>query len=203
MLPSWGFSSGLWHSIPTPPQTCHFLEQLFLIECTWLETPPILARSFIALSFCFLCFVFFFLLLFLQKPRGAPIPLSPYSLSFEGELIGEVPVGRSANIQEPLCGPRAALSSPASFEDSRLVVDWLFGPGGSDDSALGTAVPAWGEAEVSLITLCSPGVPFPGAQVPTLPSRMGRSLVCLFLNKSRTNKSTPIHGTSRRGRRMN
>lgn len=25
MLPSWGFSSGLWHSIPTPPQTCHFL----------------------------------------------------------------------------------------------------------------------------------------------------------------------------------
>lgn len=41
-------------------------------------------------------FVFCFVVVVVTKTEG-----SPYS--FEGELIGEAPVGRSANIQELLC----------------------------------------------------------------------------------------------------
>lgn len=65
ILPPWGFSSGLWHSIPTP-LICHFIEQLFLIECTWAETPPHIGPG--------QCFVFFFSS-FMKNTRGAPISL--------------------------------------------------------------------------------------------------------------------------------
>lgn len=40
LFPPWGFSSGLRHSIPTPPLIGHFIEQLSLIERTWPEVPP-------------------------------------------------------------------------------------------------------------------------------------------------------------------
>lgn len=66
-LPPWGFSSGLWHSIPTPPFICHFIEQLVLIECTWAETPPHIGPG--------QCFAFFFFSLLLWIMRGAPVPL--------------------------------------------------------------------------------------------------------------------------------
>ena len=67
------------------------------------------------------------------------------------------------------------LSSPASLEDSRLVAD--LGLEAQDDSALGMAVPARGETEVSFKRPCSPGATFPRVQV--FP----------FLSKSTTNKS--------------
>lgn len=45
-----------------------------------------------------------------------------------------------------------------------------------DDSALGMAVAARGEAEVAFKTPCSPGAPFPMVQGHTPASRTGQSL---------------------------
>ena len=72
-LPPWGFSSGLRHSIPTPPLICHFIEQLVLTECTWAETPP-----HIGPGQCFVSPPSFI------KNEGSPC-------SFKMEVLGEVP----------------------------------------------------------------------------------------------------------------
>lgn len=152
-LPPWGFSSGLWHSIPTPPLISHFIEQLVLIECTWAETPPHSGPG--------QCFVFFFFFPpFFYEIWGEPLFLWDGGAWWSSQAD-------QPTLQELLC-PDPALSSPASMENSQPACIWPW-PEVPDDSALGMSVPVKGEAEVSFKM---PGS-FPRVQAHSQASRMG------------------------------
>lgn len=114
-LPPWGFSSGLWHSIPTPPLISHFIEQLVLIECTWAETPPHSGPG--------QCFVFFFFFpLLLWNMRGAPVPL-------RWRCLVKFP-GRSANPPgTPLPWPGTELTCLHGGQPAGLYLTLAWGPG--------------------------------------------------------------------------